>query len=156
MMVLLVAVPSLTTAQSLHFTSKNWRVFTVTQAGKKICYMASIPTKKKGNYSKRGEPFVIVTHRAAQLDEVSVSSGYPYKDKSDVTLSIGKNKHKLFIKGERAWAKDSKTDSLLVGRMKAGSSLLVRGTSKRGTYSEDTYSLSGFTAAHGRMKKLCK
>lgn len=142
-------------AQVLHFTSKHWRVFTTKQNGDTVCYIASVPTSKKGNYKKRGKPFVLVTHRGAKVDEVSVSSGYPYDVKKEVAVTIDKQRHQLFTQGERGWAKDSKTDTVLVSRMKAGNNMTVRGTSKLGTYSTDTYSLSGFTIAYNKMKKLC-
>lgn len=143
-------------AQTLQYTSRDWRVFTHKVNGDTICYMASTPVKKTGNYNNRSDPFLLVTHRSAKLDEVSVSSGYPYKSNKDVTLTIGKHNHQLFVQDERAWAKDSKTDMLIVDRMKAGSKLSVKGNSKLNTYSIDTYSLNGFTAAYAQMKKICR
>lgn len=143
-------------AQQLHMTSKHWRVFTVQQGGQKLCYIASMPVDQTGNYSKRGEPFAMVTHRSSKMDEVSVSSGYPYKEKSDVSVVVDSEKYALFTDGERAWAKDSKTDTMLISSMKKGTSMTARGTSKVGSYSLDTYSLSGFTAAYNKMKSLCR
>ncbi len=143
-------------AQTLQYTSRDWRVFTTNNNGGVLCYMASMPVKKTGNYNNRGEPFLLVTHRSSRLDEVSVSSGYPYKENKDVTITIGKHNHQLFVQDERAWAKDSKTDMLLVERMKAGSKLTVKGNSKLNTYSIDTYSLNGFSAAYAKMKEICR
>ncbi len=40
--------------------------------------------------------------------------------------------------------------------MKRGSRMMVKGTSQLGTYSIDTYSLSGSTAAYNKMKGLCQ
>ena len=40
--------------------------------------------------------------------------------------------------------------------MKAGSDLTVRGTSTRDTFSLDTFSLLGFTAAHQAMVQACQ
>ncbi len=152
----LAVVPSLATAQTLHKTTGHWRVFTMEQGGEKLCYIASVPTKKTGNYKKRGEPFVIVTHRSATKDEVSASSGYPYKPSRDVTVNIDGKKTMLFTRGERAWTKDDSTDTRLVNAMKRGKTMMVRGTSKLNTFSSDTYSLKGFTSAHREMKTLCR
>jgi hypothetical protein len=55
-----------------------------------------------------------------------------------------------------AWAKDSKTDQEIISKMKAGNRLTSKGYSKLGTYSEDTYSLAGFTAAFNQMSKSCQ
>ena len=39
--------------------------------------------------------------------------------------------------------------------MKAGSTMIVKGTSARGNVTTDTYSLSGVTAGLRRLKQLC-
>jgi hypothetical protein len=133
-------------------THEAWRVF---QAGN-VCYIASLPVKKEGNYSKRGEAYVLVTHKSGNLDEVSVTSGYPYKENHDVKLQIGQRSFDLFSKGELAWAYNAQVDKDLVKAMIRGNDLQVRGTSWKGTSSKDTYSLKGFTDAHRGMKQLCQ
>lgn len=142
-------------AQKHDKTFNDWNTFTMTQGGKKVCYIASYPKKQEGNYNSRGEPYVLVTSRGAN-DEVSTSSGYPYKKDSEVTVNIDGKVYKLFTKGELAWAPDAKSDAQLVEAMKKGRKMTVRGTSQLDTYSEDSYSLSGVTAAYRRMKSLCK
>ncbi len=154
--IVLAVIPFLAVAQQLQMTSGDWRVFTYRQDGKNVCYIASVPVKKTGNYSKRDEPFALVTYRNATTDEVSVSSGYPYKGGSEATVMIDGKKFGLFTKGERGWAKDESADRSLIAAMTKGNSMKVKGTSPKGTFSEDGYSLKGFTAAHGKMKALCK
>ena len=39
--------------------------------------------------------------------------------------------------------------------MKRGSTMTVRGTSVRDTFSMDTYSLTGFSAAYDAMRDAC-
>lgn len=152
----IVCVPQLAAAQQLMGTSGDWKIFTLKQSGKKTCYIASTPKKKTGTYSKRDEPYMLVTHRG-KGDEVSVSPGYTLKKGSEVSVSIDKKKaQKLFIDGELAWAYDSKQDAALVKAMKAGSSMEVKATSWKDTNSTDTYSLKGITRAHKEMKQLCK
>jgi invasion protein IalB len=143
-------------AQQFQSTHGNWSVFTYNEGGKRTCYIASAPTAKTGNYNQRGEPYLLVTHRSANADEISLSSGYPYKEKSEVAVTIDGKAFKLFTKQNLAWAYDVKQDSDMVASMKRGNRLQVRGTSQRGTFSDDTYSLSGFTAAYNKMKALCK
>lgn len=143
-------------AQQLYQTSGDWRVFTYGNGKDKQCYVASVPVKKTGNYSARGEPFVMVTHRGAAGDEVSVSSGYPYKAGSKTSLTIDSRRYNLFTKDDRAWAYDAKQDQNLVAAMMKGSQMVVKGTSQKGTYSSDSYSLTGFTVAVQKMKALCQ
>jgi invasion protein IalB len=135
----------------------DWTAYTYTEGGNKVCYMASQPKKAEGNYDKRGDIFVLVTHRPADStsDVVSIVAGYDYKGESDVTVNIDGRTFSLFTHGERAWARDTATDKSMVGSMRAGRSMKVEGTSERGTKTVDTYSLSGFTAAHQAISKAC-
>lgn len=143
-------------AQTLHQTYGDWKVFTHKEGVKDMCYIASTPTKKAGNYSKRGEPFVLVTHRSARIDELSVSSGFPYKKDSEASVKLDKKEFKLFTQNDRGWAYDEKDDLAIVDRMAKGKLMVVKGTSPKGTYAEDHYSLNGFTKARRAMKDLCK
>ena len=61
----------------------------------------------------------------------------------------------MFSKGDTAWV-DTGNDKKIVAAMKAGQSLKVKGTSWRGTQTEDTYSLSGISAALAAIDKACK
>lgn len=143
-------------AQQLDNTYKDWSVFTLSQNGKKVCYIASAPKKKTGNYNKRGEPYVLVTYINPTTDEASTSAGYPFKQGSEVLFTIENKQYKMFTKGELAWAYDSTQDRAIIQAMKNGSDMTIKGTSQLGTYSVDTYSLRGFTKSYARMKALCK
>lgn len=152
----LIFISSSVFAQNLDSTHGKWAVYTMTQGGKKVCYIASAPIREGGNWNNRGERYLLVTHRNKSVDEVSVSSGYPYKIKSEVELVIdGSKKYKMFTQGELAWAYDQKTDEKIINDMKKGANLTAKGYSRLGTYSIDTYSLMGITAAYNRMKQLC-
>ena len=142
-------------AQEKDKTFKNWTVYTTTLQGKKACYIASFPKSKTGNYKRRDDPYFLVTKISDDIFEVSTSSGYAYKTGSDVKVDIEGNKFNMFTKGELAWAPDGVQDKKMTSLMQKKNNMTVRGTSLKGTYSIDKYSLSGFTAAYNRMKKLC-
>ena len=142
-------------AQTKDRSFKDWTVYTTSLQGKKTCYIGSFPVSKSGNYSKRDEPYFLVTRINSNTSEVSTSSGYPYKSGSSVRVTIGSKKFSLYTKGELSWAKTKADDKTVINNMKAGSSMTVRGTSQKGTYSVDKYSLSGFTAAYKHMEELC-
>ena len=42
---------------------RDWNVYAFTEDSHKICYMASEPTKQEGDYTRRGNPAVLVTRR---------------------------------------------------------------------------------------------
>lgn len=143
-------------AQEFVSSHGNWHVFTIQKGGDKVCYIASEPTKSTGNFSNRGTPYLLITSRNATTDEVSTSSGFGYKVDSKVKVEVDNNKFDLFTKDDVAWAYDSEQDAQIVTAMKKGSRITVRGTSPKNTFSLDTYSLSGVTAAYNKMKASCK
>jgi Invasion associated locus B (IalB) protein len=137
---------------------RDWNVYSFTEDGQKICYMASEPKRQEGNYTRRGDPAVLVTRRPMPkvVDEVSVQPGYSYLDGSEVEVTIGSRKFALFTRGEHAWTKSEDADQALIAAMKGGNDMTVRGTSTKETYSLDTYSLLGFTAAYEAMVDACR
>ncbi len=144
-------------AQEVLGTYDAWTAFNDKASGKQICYVGSKPKKTEGNYTKRGDVFVLVTHRPAEkvVGEISFEAGYTFKTGSEPTVTIGSRTFTLFTKGSNAWAQDASADKSLVAAMKGGSEMVVKGTSSRGTPTTDTYSLSGFTAAYGSISKSC-
>jgi hypothetical protein len=147
-------------AQSPQFlgSHRDWYVYRYQDGDQAICYMASEPKKQEGNYTRRGNPAVLVTRRPAPraVDEVSVQPGYTYMDGSEVEVEVDRNrKFLLFTRGEHAWTKSEQADRDLINAMRRGSDMTVRGTSVRNTFSLDTYSLLGFTAAYDAMVAAC-
>ena len=138
-------------------TFRDWNVYAFSENGQRICYMASEPKKQEGNYTRRGNPAVLITRRPAPqpVDEVSVQPGYSYLDQSEVEVRVGERRFNLFTRGEHAWTKSEDADQALINAMKRGTDMTVRGTSFKNTYSLDTYSLLGFTAAYEAMLEAC-
>ena len=147
-------------AQAQDQLSKNgaWTAFTYKEGGKLTCYMYAQPTKQEGNYSKRGAPnAMIARHRgSAAVEEVSVTSGYPFKDGSPINVQIdGKDFKFGIVQDEHAWADNADEDKSAVRAMIRGNKLTVRGTSRKDTYSLDTYSLKGFSKTYKEIVKAC-
>ncbi len=138
-------------------THGDWSAYVFTENGNKVCYMASQPKKAEGNYTRRGEIFALITHRPAEgtKNVFSYIAGYPYKAGSDVSVKIGSKKFTLFTQDETAWTPDSETDAALAQAIRAGSSMIVNGTSGRGTLTTDTFGLRGSGKAHDAISKEC-
>jgi invasion protein IalB len=146
-------------AQTPKFISnhRDWTVYEVDDSKGKICYIASEPTNQDGNYSRRGNPAVLVARLPGSppSEQVSVQPGYSYKKGSTVDVKIGGDTFALFTQDEHAWARTDADDKALIAAMRDGSTMTVRGTSTRDTFSLDTYSLNGFTAAFEAMRDAC-
>ena len=148
-------IPLTAFAQQLDSTHKQWKVFSAQQSTGTLCYIASSPTSQTGSAKSRGQVYLWVAARTHSIDEVSASSGFTYKAKGDVTLTVDSKPFTFFAQGDTAWAKDEATDKAIIAAMKRGSTISVQGTSENGTSAKDSYSLSGFSAAYNRMKALC-
>jgi invasion protein IalB len=137
---------------------KDWTVYVVDGERGKVCYIASEPTKQEGNYTKRGNPAVLVARLPGDQpsDQVSVQPGYAYRKGTTVEVMVGPQKFDLFTQGEHAWARTNDDDKALIGAMRKGETMQVKGTSAKETNSSDTYSLAGFAPAYDAMKDACK
>ncbi|MBK20334.1 MAG: hypothetical protein CMM52_16000 [Rhodospirillaceae bacterium] len=136
---------------------KEWSVHVTGKKKKRICYLHGEPKKSSGKYKRRGATYLQVTHRVADRarNEVSITAGYSYKKGSEVTVKIDGKNFSMFTDGGTAWARDAAGDKALVAAMRAGKTMIVSGTSGRGTLTSDRYSLSGFTAAHKAITRAC-
>jgi invasion protein IalB len=137
----------------------DWTAWTYNEGGNLICYMSSTPKKDEGKYTKRGDIYVIITHRPSEkaFDEVSFVAGYTFKSGAPLVIKIGnKTFRNTFTEGDKAWMVSNTEDKNVIASMKRGSRMLVEGTSSRGTSTKDTYSLKGFTSAYNAISAKCK
>jgi hypothetical protein len=148
------------------FLSKHgaWTAHVKADNGRKTCFAWTKPTRSKGNYQTRGDvlAFVTVYKPAPEGDDyydggqISVVAGYRYKEDGAVVATIGNKKYEMFSDNDTAWANGADGDKELIAAMKAGSRMVVDGSSWRPTKTTDTYSLKGFTAAYNAIRAACK
>jgi invasion protein IalB len=145
-------------------THGEWTAFTDKENGKPLCYIGSAPKKAEGAYTSRGATYVLVSIRPAEASNgvVTVEAGYSYKPDSKVNVDIDGAKYELYTrnrdndkKGD-AWAVGNDGDKALIAAMKSGKTMVVKGTSSRGTLTTDTYSLAGFSAAYNAIDQACR
>ncbi len=156
-LVLAVLAPGASKAATVIGTFGDWTAFKGREDGKKVCYIGAEPTKSLGKYKKRGDIYILVTHRPAEKKTgvVSITTGYTYKQGSEVEAAVGAVTFRLFTDRDMAWAYDAKADRALVRAMKAGLNMVIKGTSAKGTKTTDTYSLKGFSAAYRAIGIAC-
>jgi len=135
-----------------------WSAFSLKERKGLACYLAGQPKDSKPTGVKRGPIWLLVTHRPYKKieGEIGVYVGYPLKASSTVTIDIDRQKFKLYTVDDTAWVEDSKMEGKLVAAMRKGRRMVIKGTSKRGTNTTDTYSLNGFTRAHMAINRACK
>ena len=98
---------------------KNWQSFVAQTDKGKICFAQTIPAKRAPKNIKRQESRLFVTFRPGEdvKDEVSVTSGHPYKP-STVTAKSGKNNFSFFSQENFAWLLDEKEEKNFIKTMK--------------------------------------
>ncbi len=143
-------------AQELQAKFQDWNVFKTERGDKTLCYNASTPIRREGNYGKSGEPFFLVTNIENDADEISVSSGFIYNKNSDVEVSFGSKKFYLFPYKTMAWANDKNDDIDIIKEMQKHEDMVVTGVARDGKIATDTYSLIGFAQSYERLKQACK
>ena len=136
----------------------SWYAYQLTESGRPVCYIVSKPIRSRGKYKKRGDVVAFVTHRPkdGERDIVNFQAGYTYKTGAKVTATIDKKTYALMTDRDAAWSKNAAVDKILVAAMIKGSRLVLKGTSKSGITTTDTYSLKGFARAHKRINRACK
>lgn len=134
-----------------------WKALGFDDKGGKVCFMTAKPEKQEGKFTKRGDVAFFITHWAAEgtRDVVSVSIGYAFRVGSQLSLRIDGKDYQMLTDGEMAWAADSATDAAIAAAVRKGSKMVIKGTSKRGTTTIDTYTLRGSGDAYKAISKAC-
>ena len=121
------------------------------------CYIGSLPIKSDlPDTKKRGENYILV-YKIIGSDEniVQVEAGYQYNLDEDIVVTIDNTSFKFYStedSSETAWTNN---DEKVVNAMKKGLVLVLSGQSSRGTITNDTYTLKGFTSAINKLNKDC-
>ncbi len=139
----------------------DWSVFEAAEP--KQCWSVSSPKETVNTRDgrvvavRRGDILLFISYiPSSNVDgQVSFTGGYPFKGGSTVTLDIGGTKFELFTDGEMAWSASESDDTKIIAALKRGAEAVLRGESSRGTKTEDTFSLFGFTAAVEDADKRC-
>ena len=137
---------------------QDWAAYTYESDSGPVCYIVSQPTDWEPKNVNRGPIFFLITHRPSDRvrNEVNTIIGYPFKEGSNATVTVGDRSFELFTSGDGAWADTADRDRQIVEAMKAGSTMSLKGLSWRGTETRDRYSLSGVTNAMNRIDAECE
>ena len=136
---------------------KDWESFVLLQDGNKTCFEQSIPVVRAPKKLKREPSRLFVSFRPAEniKNEISVTNGYEFKQKTPISAKSGKKYYDLFSKGRFAWVVDSEDEAKLIVTMKKASRLMIIGNTDKGDQTTDHYSMMGFTKAYNTAKKSC-
>ena len=161
LLAVLMAAPA--AGQTRVDAKRDWSIFEAGDGASKVCWIVSQPKSSSATRGgqtvqvDRGDIFLMVAIRPADdvTNEVSFLSGYPFKEGSNVTVTVGSDNYTLFTNGENAWTQSQAEDDRITAAFRAGAEARVVGESSRGTTTRDVFSLSGFTAALDAARQRC-
>jgi hypothetical protein len=139
-------------------TFSAWTAWQGTDANGVICYISSQPTDSDPKNVNRDPIHFLVIHRKGlgTKNEVQTLIGYPFNSSNpNASAAIDGKSYPMVTEGSAAWLASSGDEPGFVQALKAGSELVVKGTSQRGTKTTDKYSLKGVTAAMTEIDKAC-
>ena len=139
----------------------DWSVFV--ESDPTECWGVSAPKEQVNTRDgqtvtvRRGDALLFIAYRPGSnvSGEVSFTGGYPFADGSTVEMTIGTDSYDLFTEGEWAWPASPEEDAQIVASMRRGAEAVLVGRSARGTRTQDTFSLLGFTAALEEAGNRC-
>lgn len=140
-------------------TFNAWTAWTANDASGLICYISAQPQKSEPAGANRDPIHFMIIHRKAlgTKNEVQTLIGYPFNTTdAKASAAVDGKSYPMVTEGSAAWLASSGDEAGFVSAFKAGSQMVVRGTSQRGTNTVDTYSLSGATAAMNAIDAACK
>lgn len=134
-----------------------WSLHQSRDTSHNICYAVTKPIQKAPKSANRAAVVFYVTTwpKDGVRNQVSVKLGYPINAEKGVFVEVDGTSFKLSARDERAYVYDATRELKLIEAMKKGSKMIVKATSKRGTRTTDTYSLSGISAALKALSNEC-
>jgi hypothetical protein len=148
-----------TAGATLLGTFDNWETYKGSDGSRgAVCYAVSQPQTKEPATAKRDPIYFLITTWPGQKvsNEPSIIIGYPFKEKSEATVQVGSDKFQFFTKDDGAWLLKREDEAKLIAALRSGSEFTVKGISKRGTLTTDTYSAKGITPALDKAAEGCK
>ena len=140
----------------------DWSVFV--EQSPRACWSVSAPKETVNTRDgqivsvRRGDILLFVSFRPDQdvAGEISFTGGYPFAPDSTVSVEVGDQTFQLFTSGDWAWPASAEDDGRLRDAFRRGAQAVITGRSARGTTTQDTFSLFGFTAALEEAERRCR
>lgn len=139
-------------------TFDAWEAYKTTDTRGTVCWAVTQPQAKEPASAKRDPIYFLITTwpKASIANEPSVVIGYEFKQGAQATVQVGSDKFEFFTKADGGWLQGKDQEQRLVTAMRGNSEMTVKGMSKRGTLTSDTYSLKGLSSALDKVTEGCK
>jgi hypothetical protein len=135
----------------------DWAAYSAAGTSGTVCFAMTKPTDVEPAPDGYTQAYLYLSVRPAENvhNEMNVIAGYAFAPDSTATVAVGGQTFDLFTEKDAAWLTDEGLADSLAGAIRAGSTLVIEGTSDKGIRITETFSLSGATAASRAMEETC-
>lgn len=136
---------------------RDWSAYATSEGAGALCFALSKPRDINPIPDGYTEAYLYLTNRPAESisNEFNLVAGYAFAPDSPATVTVSGQSFDLFTENDAAWLLDPAQSDNLASAIRAGSELVVEGTSDKGIKIAQTFSLSGATAASRAIETDC-
>ena len=136
---------------------RDWSAYSAQEGAGALCFALSKPTQVNPLPDGFTEAYLYLTNRPAEgiRNEFNLVAGYAFAPDQPAAVTVGGQSFELFTENDAAWLLDPSMGDSLASAIRAGSSLVVDGTSQGGVKVQQVFSLSGATAASRAIEGGC-
>ena len=136
---------------------RDWSAYSAQEGAGALCFALSTPIQVAPAPDGFTEAYLYLTNRPAEgiRNEFNLVAGFPFAPDQPATVSVGGQSFELFTENDAAWLLDPSLGDSLASAIRAGSSLVIDGTSQTGVKVQQVFSLSGATAASRAIEGGC-
>ena len=137
--------------------SRAWSSYGATDAAGAVCFAMTKPESVTPTPDGYTQAYIYITNRPGEnvASEFNLVAGFTFQPDSVATVTVGGQTFNLFTQNDAAWLDDVEQSAALATAIRAGSSMVVEGTTAAGIKVTQNYSLSGATAAQQSISSEC-
>ncbi len=136
---------------------RDWTSYATAEGAGEVCFALSRPKTVAPTPDGFTSSYLYITNRPDEgiKNEFNLVAGYSFAPDTPATVTVGGDSFTLYTEGDAAWLDDAAQADRLASVIRAGSTLVIEGTTDRGIRVTQTFSLSGATAASRAIDGEC-
>jgi hypothetical protein len=136
---------------------RDWSAYSAAEGAGSVCFAVAKPTDVTPSPDGYTQAYLYLTHRPAENvnNELNLVAGFTFAPDTPATLSVGGQSFNLFTQNDAAWLADPTQSDTLAGVMRAGTTVVIEGSTDKGIKVSETFSLAGATAATKAISGNC-
>jgi len=152
-----LTAPALAQSVKLIGEFRSWSAYSATEQTGPVCFALTRPTEITPQPDGFSEAYLYLTHRPSigVRNELNLVAGYTFAADTPATVTVGGQTFDLFTSKDAAWLLNPSQNDALAGALRAGSTVVIEGTTDAGIKVSETFSLSGATAASRAIEGDC-